>query len=152
MKYVDVAYHSYMPELVTSFATNFDTIDWSNPESWGSIDWSNPDNWGGSGTGTNYEDMYGGVNRQWIHCGGDMGCCMQLLCGSYVSDIMSNATLAVNMTDGFTCMNSGNITSCFENIPVATPFLNCLACNDCITRPVNLSCNISDTVDVMHFG
>jgi len=72
--------------------------------------------------------------------GPNMGCCMNMLCGSIVAGLMQSNISFSSMTQGFECLNTGNVTSCFGGIPEADPLMNCLMCHGCLPRSSDLIC------------
>lgn len=95
------------------------------------------------------------VPKSKINCGppGDrnMVCCMDVLCGGVLAESMLNNITRENMADGFKCLEHGNFTSCFSDIPAADPLMICMACNNCTEGPVNLNCFDSDTLESLQF-
>jgi len=92
-----------------------------------------------------------------INCGspGDRSiwCCMEVLCGAFLAKGILSEVTESNITAGLKCMKygNGNFTNCFNDIPATNRLMTCMACNSCITKPVDLNCSKSDSIDFSKF-
>lgn len=103
-----------------------------------------------------------GIPKQWIRCGTDINCCLQVMCGSIIASAMSsnNPTVYLGVSDTLSCTSTNPLdaASCFgkPNADPATKDLEqCLQCNSCI--PISAGAEVdcsgqTDTVDIMHYG